>query len=91
MVYEQYDLVLDLPENTQYQDEGCLRFYSCLKCVFPWCFYDLSNTGTKLFKQYRNQEIIRLAGEGVKTRELATFFKITQRCIEQVLRKAKEV
>ena len=89
MVYEQSDLYSVLPENTRYQDDGCSLFYSCLSCPFPCCVYDLPGGDTKLFKQYRDREIIRLAGEGVKTKELATCFKVTQRCVELILQNTK--
>ena len=91
MVYERSDLDSDLPENTHYQDEGCALSSTCLECPFPHCIYDVPGGQNRLFKQFRNGEIVRLAKKGIKTRDLAAHFRLSQRCIEIIIRKTKEI
>ena len=87
MVYEQSDLVSDLPEHCHYQDEGCTLADSCLKCPFPRCIYDLPGGGTRLFKEGRNKEIIRLALAGKTAKELALKFGVSRRTVQRALKK----
>ncbi|MBN1367947.1 MAG: hypothetical protein JW967_08475 [Dehalococcoidales bacterium] len=89
MVYERSDLASDLPENTPYQDEGCFLSNSCLECPFPCCIHDLPGGATKLCKQSRNKEIIRLAKKGIKTKDLAIRFRLSQRNVQMIVQKAK--
>ncbi len=89
MVFEQSDLASDLPEDTLYEDEGCSLSNSCLECPFPCCVYDLRGGGTKIFKQARNKEIIRMAKKGIKTKDLATRFRLSQRRVQIIIQKRR--
>lgn len=89
MDFERTDLASDLPENIQYQDEGCSLSNSCLECPFPCCVYDLHGGGPKFFKQSRNKEIIRLAKKGIKTKDLAVRFRLSQRSVQKIIQKRR--
>ncbi len=87
LVYEQSDMISDLPENCHYHDNGCTLADSCLKCPFPRCVYDLPRGGSRLFKAARNKEITRLFALDNTVNELATKFGVSSRTIYRILKK----
>ena len=76
-----------LTEEYEYRDDGCDLFPSCLNCPLPRCRYD--EKGTRVRKQLRDGEILRLWIEGKDVKELSQEFKVSQRTVQRVLSQAK--
>jgi len=85
MDYERTDLVSDLPENCQYQDEGCELADSCLNCPFPDCIYDLRGGERRQTKELRDKEMKRLYLSGVSSQDIANRFRVCRRTVQRVI------
>jgi hypothetical protein len=82
-------LVSDLPENCQYQDEGCELADSCLNCPFPDCIYDSPGGERRLRKERRNSEIVHKSTLGYSVKELAAKYEVSRRTVQRVIKKNK--
>ncbi len=82
------EIGLDLPpEYCRYRDEGCELAASCLSCPFPKCIYDQPGGRQRWLKTQRNREIGRLFNtEGMKVKELAVRFGVSQRTVQRILK-----
>ena len=65
-----------LPENYDYTDTGCDLAPSCLECPLALCKYDDPNWGRRNRTTMRDQEIVRLRGQGLKVSQIAKIVKI---------------
>jgi hypothetical protein len=74
-----------LPEFCHYRDEGCELADSCLRCPFTKCEQEEGGGRQRGRKKARDQEVVRLAGEGKSTRELAQIFGVSTRTIQRTL------
>ena len=90
VVYEQSDMVPDLPEFSHYEDEGCELADSCLNCPFSCCAYDLPGGGTRLLREFRNNEIMKRYQAGATVKELVKLFRVSRRTIERVISRYSE-
>ncbi len=75
-------------EEFECRDQGCDLYPSCLDCPLPRCRYDQS--GRRVKKELRDEEIIRLKRQGQCVRELAQRFGISRRTVQRILARAKE-
>lgn len=89
MDYERSDLVSDVPENCQYQDEGCELADSCLNCPFQHCVFESWGGKWRLKKARRNREIVNKAESGFTIRELAATYHVSRRTVQRVLKKKR--
>jgi len=71
-----------------HKDTGCSLAPSCLNCPFPQCIEDRPDGRGGHRRTARNQDILRLYGEGKGTEELAAIFSVGLRTIERVLKVA---
>jgi DNA-binding CsgD family transcriptional regulator len=78
-----------LPEHVRYRDEGCELFPSCLSCPLPQCRYD-GPERRQMAKELRNEEVVRLHGEGNTIRELAERYDVSARTIYRIVRRSDE-
>jgi len=77
------------PEFCRYHDAGCEFASSCLNCPLPLCVYDEPGGRQRLLKRQRGQDMARMyttEGKGIK--ELAEIFRVSQRTVQRVLKKA---
>ena len=74
------------PEFCHYRDEGCEHAQSCLDCPFPQCLYDEPRGRQRWLKELRNKEINKLFRSGLKVKELAQLFEVSQRKIHRALK-----
>jgi hypothetical protein len=74
-----------LPEDTNYQDKGCLLSPSCLSCPFTDCVEDQARGGYRLAIQQRNAEICRLFLAEKKTHaQLASQFGLGLSTVKRI-------
>ena len=76
-----------LPDYTNYRDEGCALFPSCLRCPLPRCRYDRQDNGRRPTKVLRDEELLRqreLSGKSVA--ELAASFGVSERTVQRIIR-----
>ncbi len=88
MESERVDRVSDLaPEYCHYHDEGCGFAVSCLNCPLPHCVYDQPRGEQSWLKRLRDTEMVRLFTiEGMKMKEIALKFCVSQRTVQRALR-----
>lgn len=78
-----------LPENSEYRDEGCDLFASCLTCPLPRCRYDEPGGARTMMNRVRDDEIRRLRFDaGMPVDEISMRFRISRRTVFRVLRAA---
>ena len=73
-----------LPENYDYTDTGCDLAPSCLECPLALCKYDDPNWGRRNRTTMRDQEIVRLRGQGLKVSQIAKIVKTSERTVYRV-------
>ncbi|MCY4474695.1 MAG: helix-turn-helix domain-containing protein [Chloroflexi bacterium] len=73
-----------LPENYDYTDTGCDLAPSCLECPLALCKYDVPNWGRRNQTTMRDQEIVRLRGQGLKVSQIAKIVKTSERTVYRV-------
>ena len=73
-----------LPENTVYRDTGCDLAPSCLVCPLALCKYDDANGARHGRTVMRDQEIMRLRGQGLKVSQIAKIVKTSERTVYRV-------
>jgi len=79
-----------LPEHTEYADNGCDLYPSCLSCPLPRCRYDDPGGAAGMLRTGRDAAILRLAErDGVSVDNLAEMFGLSRRTIFRVLRTGK--
>ena len=84
------------PEYCHYRDEGCEvataylgRQSYCSECPFPKCIYEESGGKQRWLKELRNREMLRqFTTEGKGIKELALAFRVSQRTVQRVLKRA---
>jgi hypothetical protein len=75
-----------LPEDTHYQDDGCRLAPSCLNCPLPECAEDSVHGPSKIAKQQRNADIVRLFLDEKKTYpQLVSQFGLSLRSIKYII------
>ncbi len=75
-----------LPEHSQYRDDGCELFPSCLNCPLPLCRYDQPGGVRRLRTKARDKEIVRLRRRGhLPVDALAHRFGVSRRTIFRIL------
>lgn len=80
-----------LPENTDYADNGCDLYPSCLRCPLPKCRYDAPGGAPAMLRDGRDAAILRVAGQdGVTVDRVAEMFGLSRRTIFRVLRSARD-
>jgi AraC-like DNA-binding protein len=79
-----------LPENTEYADNGCDLYPSCLHCPLPRCRYEEPGGAAAMLRSGRDESIVRLATErGLSVDNLAAMFGLSRRTVFRVLRQAR--
>ncbi|MEX2081041.1 MAG: hypothetical protein WEC33_05450 [Dehalococcoidia bacterium] len=79
-----------LPEHTDYADQGCDLYPSCLTCPLPRCRYDDPGGAAAMLREGRDSAILRIAAaEIVDVDSLADMFGLSRRTIFRVLRAGK--
>jgi hypothetical protein len=74
---------------TEYRDEGCGLFPSCLSCPLPRCRYDEQVEGKRPAKSLRNDEIMAQRESGdMSVAELADIFGVSKRTIQRIIRRS---
>lgn len=80
-----------LPEYTDFSDNGCDLFSSCLTCPLPRCRYDEPGGAPAIYREFRDREMRRLAKEdGLTVDDLANRFDISRRTVFRVLSPEKD-
>jgi len=78
-----------LPEHSDYRDEGCDLFASCLTCPLPRCRYDEPGGARTMINRVRDEEIRRLRFDaGMAVDEISMRFRVSRRTVFRVLRSA---
>jgi hypothetical protein len=72
-------------ELSEYPDNGCELYPSCLNCPLPDCVYDLPRGISQVKLEQRNEQILQKAEEGVPTKEISRLFKVSVRTIQRIL------
>ncbi len=76
-----------LPEHSDYRDEGCDLFASCLTCPLPRCRYDEPGGARTMINRVRDEEIRRLRFDaGLAVDEISMRFRVSRRTVFRVLR-----
>ena len=83
-VTSSYSTDKGLPENYDYTDTGCDLAPSCLECPLALCKYDDPNWGRRNRTAMRDQEIVRLRGQGLKVSQIAKIVKTSERTVYRV-------
>ncbi len=83
-VTSSYSTDKGLPENYDYTDTGCDLAPSCLECPLALCKYDDPNWGRRNQTVMRDQEIVRLRGQGLKVSQIAKIVKTSERTVYRV-------
>ncbi len=83
-VTSSYSTDKGLPENYDYTDTGCDLAPSCLECPLALCKYDDPNWGRRNRTVMRDQEIVRLRGQGLKVSQIAKIAKTSERTVYRV-------
>ena len=75
-----------LPEYSEYADNGCDLYPSCLSCPLPRCRYDEPGGAAAMLRTGRDASILRMSRlEGVTIDDLARAFGVSRRTIFRVL------
>src|SRR4030042_2660784 len=78
-----------LPDYSDYRDEGCDLFSSCLKCPLPRCRHDKQPQGRRAARSLRDMEIIRQHNSaGRSAAEMAKEFGVSKHTIQRIIRRA---
>lgn len=71
-----------LPEHTDYPDEGCTYFPSCLACPLPVCRHDLGRKGASVY--VRQAAIAVLQAQGLSNAQIATRLGLSKRQVQRL-------
>jgi len=84
------DVELDLlPEETDWRDEGCEFFPSCLSCPLPRCLEEEPRGRQRLRMAGRGRRMAELRKRGKSVKEIADLFGVSQRTVQRALKKSK--
>lgn len=72
-------------EFLHYKDGGCKYAVSCLECHLPRCFHDGWKKEQRPETVQRNKEIQALIMNGLKRKELARRYGVSERTIGRAL------
>ena len=75
-----------LPENTNYQDNGCDISQSCLNCHLTLCKYDDDKFSVGKNKLNRDKEIYKLNSEGKSITDLSKKYNLSIRTIQRSIK-----
>lgn len=75
-----------LPENTNYQDNGCDISQSCLNCHLTLCKYDDDKFSVGKNKLNRDKEIYQLNSEGKSILDLSRKYNLSKRTIQRSIK-----
>ena len=79
-----------LPDYSDYRDEGCDLFASCLKCPLPRCRHDKQPQGRRASRSLRDMEILKQHNSaGKSAAELAKEFAVSKRTIQRIIRRSQ--
>jgi hypothetical protein len=86
---EELELAPDrLPDYSEYRDQGCDLYPSCLKCPLPKCRHDKQEGERRTSKRLRDLEIFRqrtVSGRSIS--ELSLEFDLSKRTIQRIIRR----
>ena len=82
MIGSELDL---LPDDINWQDEGCELFPSCLNCPLPKCVEDEPRGQQRLRMETRKRRMVELRCLGRSVKEIAGFFGVSRRTVERAL------
>lgn len=74
-----------LPDDVNWQDNGCDVNPACLSCPLPQCIEEEPRGKQKLRMLHRASHMAQLKHQGKSTREIATLFRVSQRTVQRVL------
>ena len=78
-----------LPDYSDYRDEGCDLFSSCLKCPLPRCRHDKQPHGRRAARSLRDIEILKQHNSAGKSAAgLAKEFGVSKRTIQRIIRRS---
>ena len=83
MIDSELDL---LPEEIDWQDEGCVAFTSCLSCPLTRCVEEEPRGQQKLRLAVRNKRMVELRRSGKSVKEIAGLFSVCQRTVQRAIR-----
>ena len=75
-----------LPENTNYQDNGCDISQSCLNCHLTLCKYDDDKFSVGKNKLNRDKEIYKINSEGKSITDLSKKYNLSIRTIQRSIK-----
>jgi len=78
-----------LPENTDYQDNGCDLYPSCLACPLPRCRYEEPGGAAAMLRTGRDAVICRLGQQGATVDALAAMFGLSRRSVFRALARGR--
>ncbi|MBM31400.1 MAG: hypothetical protein CL764_00925 [Chloroflexi bacterium] len=79
-----------LPEYSNYIDNGCDLFDSCLNCPLPRCRYDDPGWIQKEKIEERDMKIYRKRKEGCSIKILAKEYNLSTRTIHRAMRRIEK-
>ena len=79
-----------LPEYSNYIDNGCDLFDSCLNCPLPRCRYDDPGWIQKEKIEERDMKIYRKSKEGSSMKILAKEYNLSTRTIHRAMRRIEK-
>ena len=79
-----------LPEYSNYIDNGCDLFDSCLNCPLPRCRYDDPGWIQKEKIEERDMKIYRKRKEGSSIKILAKEYNLSTRTIHRAMRRIEK-
>ena len=77
-----------LPENFEYQDDGCEVAPACLSCPLERCRYDEFHGLHMARLRARNPQVVALRRDGALIREIMAQFRLSRRQVYRVLAQA---
>lgn len=72
------------PEYVDYEDKGCELASACTRCPLPKCRYEGHVKVSTILRIQRENEIKRLADEGVSVAEISNRLGISKRTVTKV-------
>ena len=78
-----------LPNYSDYCDEGCDLFPSCLECPLARCRYDEQAGERRAATRLRDKELLRQRSLACKNvAELAKSFAVSKRTVQRIIRRS---
>ena len=73
------------PLAVVHRDRGCALFPSCLECPFPHCIEDTPYGKAEMRLSSRNVEMFKLRKQSWLIREIAAYFRVSDRTVYRSL------